>query len=148
MKSKEMRRKYSQKYYNSNIDKIRSKSREYYKKNIEKIRLRSLAATKRHNAKIKLKAFQIVSGLDKPQCRHCGCDELVILEINHINGDGRTDGLNSSGKRVRGGGAALYRKIVNKIRSIDDIEVTCKVCNIAHYVTRKYGVKYKIRRLP
>jgi len=73
----------------------------------------------------------------KVACMNCGFNKNVdLLEINHINGGGRKEKVT----RIQ-----FYRSIANKKRTIDDLDILCSVCNIAHFVELKYGIKYLIK---
>lgn len=116
----------------------RQKSANWRKKNYEK----SKEIYKRHNRKVRLEALQMVSGFDSPICTNCGCDDLHILEINHKNGGGSAEY-----KRILSQGHNIYWLIVKAHRSVDDLEVLCKVCNAKHYVEHKFGSGYKVEFL-
>ena len=60
------------------------------------------------------------------KCVNCGCDNYDALEFNHINGGGSKERTSTKGYRV-----FLY-SIINNTRPINDIELTCKVCNALH----------------
>ncbi len=120
--------------------------REWYKRNLEKNRIDRRKTAKKHGEKLRLQALQIVSGLENPVCVHCLCTLLAVLEINHKNGNGNEERRAISGKN-QGGGQQIYRIIVNRERSTEDLEVTCKVCNTAHYVLFRYGIKYSIESI-
>jgi 5-methylcytosine-specific restriction endonuclease McrA len=81
------------------------------------------------------------------KCVNCGCDIQDALEINHKNGGGR--------KEYGGSGAGDYQKhmlfaILNGTRSMDDLELRCKVCNALHYVTmiKKLPGKWRVKWRP
>ena len=64
-------------------------------------------------------------------CNRCGCDKFELLEINHINGGG----LKEVGRKNQ----AFVSKILSGERSVNDLEILCKMCNILHYVQMKFG---------
>ena len=68
----------------------------------------------------------------------CGCDEIEFLEINHLNGYG------SQEYKTVGGGSAFYRKIVRGERTTADLNILCKVCNAAYFLSKKTGKRWKI----
>jgi len=68
------------------------------------------------------------------RCSNCGCDELPILEINHINGGGR------AASKVRQN-RQLYRDIVKGLVDTSEYNVLCRVCNALHYVREILGVE-------
>lgn len=86
------------------------------------------------NKQQKIKAlFKINEDLT---CQKCGCDDLRILEINHKLANPRKE------DRITG----FLKRIINGERETDDLEILCKVCNIAHYVDIKFGKQpYKIK---
>lgn len=85
-------------------------------------------------------ALSIV-GNGEIKCSRCGCNELSILEVNHLNGTG---GL-KRGDRHRAG-LSLWRGICNGVLNKGDFNVLCKVCNIIHYVKMAYGIdNYEIK---
>ena len=88
----------------------------------------------------KLSVFNILGGA---KCKYCGCDDLNALEINHKNGGGnRARRLSRGGKT---GGNSLVDEICSGRLSPDVVEVTCRVCNAWHYITKKIGYdKWKI----
>lgn len=66
------------------------------------------------------------------ECIYCGRVNDRIMEINHKDGRGNKKGES---------GYYLYRAIVLGKRPINDLELTCKVCNIIHYadmLAKKY----------
>lgn len=62
----------------------------------------------------------------------CGVDDLDMLTIDHIHGDGNN-------KRISDGlGSSLYRKIVNSQVDTSRFQVLCFNCNILKYLL--YGI--------
>lgn len=99
----------------------------YRNKNREQI-----AASARKKKRIDFEHALRIVGRGKMECVSCGCSDLRILEINHINGGGRKE---ASNKRH-----AFIRAIVLGERSIEDLNILCKVCNIEHYVKLRFGI--------
>lgn len=85
----------------------------------------------------KLRAFQIVSGMKLPRCGSCGCEDLRILEIDHVNGGG-TKELKALSPRM------FRRAIIRGERKTDDLQILCKVCNVRKYVERTFGLKFDV----
>jgi hypothetical protein len=82
---------------------------------------------------MRVRAMSRVSG--EMKCFNCGCDDTRVLEIHHKNGDGKKDRDTYT----------FYKKILLGMRSVDDLELLCKLCNWAHFIQSKYGIKgYKI----
>jgi hypothetical protein len=102
--------------------------RKYRLENIERVRLNE----RNHNLSIKRRAFCIVCKTDSPRCFNCGCDRLVILELNHVKGGGYTSGDSRLGQR-------LYHDIMMGRRNPDDFDVRCRVCNALHYLELRHG---------
>lgn len=67
-------------------------------------------------------------------CSNCGCDQISILEINHVFGGGRK-ALRETQNRQ------LYRAIVNDKVNLNEYNVLCRVCNALHYVDDVLGIK-------
>lgn len=85
---------------------------------------------------VKLKALRIISGVQNPKCS-CGCDNLKFLEVNHKK-------LFIGGRSQKSCGLRLWMDIITGISTPADFEVTCKVCNWAHYLSLKFGAIYRI----
>jgi len=98
---------------------------------------------------MKLQFFNMLGGA---KCIYCGCDRFEILEVNHVDGvrnwllaNGVSDALNITRKSIlRSYGRALMLDVLKGRRSAEGLEVTCRVCNAAHYVLNEYGVKFNI----
>lgn len=69
----------------------------------------------------------------------CGCTGVRTLEIDHKNGGGK--------KEVEGKGIAFYNAIASGRRSTEDLDVRCRVCNIADLIERTLGTTYEIKQL-
>lgn len=85
--------------------------------------------------------MQKISKSSPPKCVSCGCDFPRALEINHINP------MTKKQERISGepvSGYSFYKRIVDGDRPIDDLEITCGVCNKKHYCERKFGLKWKV----
>ena len=133
-KNPKKEREYQREWYHKNY---KEKAKQRYQLKKEQIRLYRQRHSKemkerdqRSNFKKKLKTLQIVAQDQKPQCVYCGCNEIDFLEINHKNGGGRKDCRSKSHY-------VFYSKIRKGERDISDLEVTCRVCNALHYLTRK-----------
>lgn len=63
------------------------------------------------------------------RCCNCGCDELSFLEINHIDGGGCAE-FREKGNRV-------VDDLVSGKRTIDGLNVLCRVCNALYHLSRK-----------
>ena len=89
----------------------------------------------------KQKALDIISK-GKVECSNCGCKNMRILEINHINGN---VGIMKKRRDNKEDLVNLINRIVSGNRTTDDLNILCKVCNIAEYVKRKHNIEFEIR---
>jgi len=140
------------KWRESNKEQVRLYQKEYRIKNREKLMAYDL--TEKHknhrklwwvrngkqycvarNKKKHFLAMQIVSNQKVPECCRCGCKDSRALEINHKNLGGRKENLR---------GRLLYDAIISGKRKTDDLEITCRVCNAAHYLEKKFDIHYDI----
>lgn len=60
------------------------------------------------------------------KCLHCGEDDPLVLNIDHINNDGSKD-LTKSGNRLNGNG--LYSSIIKNNFPKDKYQLLCANCN-------------------
>lgn len=98
-----------------------------------------------YNRRMRLKALQIVAGSEQPRCKKCDCTIINLLEINHLNHDGKIDYKPNGKLRAW----EFYRNIVRGDRSVDDLNVLCKVCNIAYFASNKFNIgEWKISFVP
>lgn len=74
--------------------------------------------------------MSIFDKLGGRKCIYCGCNDVVVLEINHRNGGGCRE------LRAAAGSNFIQRIFYGK-RKIDDLEVVCRVCNAWHYAKTK-----------
>lgn len=65
-------------------------------------------------------------------CSACGCDDLRVLQLNHVNGEGA---LKKGGKRCR---RAKYRQCLDILagKSTPFLDVLCANCNLLHEYAR------------
>lgn len=96
----------------------------------EKIHKKERAAIGRK--RLKMTVFNIISN-NNPICANCGCDDIRLLEVNHINGGGNRE--LKSGKNTNVFMWAIYMGR----RKTDDLNLLCRVCNALHYLESKYG---------
>jgi hypothetical protein len=61
---------------------------------------------------------------------------MDILEINHINGGGRSE----MKYHYKNRNIHFLRDIVLGVRKKDDLEIRCKVCNIFYYIETIQGI--------
>jgi hypothetical protein len=115
---------YQKWYYVLHKERKNKAAREWRLRNLEHDKTRSRFKGNIHNFLDKLTALRTVSGLQNPKCCKCGKEDIRVLTINHLNGDGAKD---RRGYRV----CDTYRKIRHN-RSVDDLEVRCYNCNILY----------------
>lgn len=89
--------------------------------------------------RMKSLALQKISKAGKPKCVYCGCNFPRALEINHKNCN-RKELEHKYGKPESG--YSFYKRIVVGDRPIEDLEITCGVCNKNHYFKRKFGLQW------
>lgn len=80
------------------------------------------------------------------KCVYCGCNIPEALEINHIQGGGNKESkeLKNNGKCQTG----FHLDIIKGRRKIDDLELTCRVCNSVHYLKLKNIGDFKVTWTP
>lgn len=109
-----------------------NKLKKYYEENYELVKQKS----KENRWKFRLSVLKIV-GNDILKCVNCGCNNPKLLEINHKNGGGIKESRNAN---------RFYYSIKKLERNIDDLELTCRICNTLHYVESLYGkLPYNIK---
>lgn len=91
-----------------------------------------LSRAAKSRERIRLTNFNRVSN-NNPVCENCGCNDLRILEINHINGGGTKE--REGGKSSNQFATDIYMGR----RGVDDLNLLCKVCNALHYLEMKFG---------
>jgi len=85
---------------------------------------------------LKGRVFEYLGGA---KCVVCGCEDRRALEINHKNGGGRKDTV--------GVQRWTYLRNIIKNKRREELDIRCRVCNSAHYLEQKYGIRHKIRLL-
>jgi hypothetical protein len=103
---------------------------------------KAMKKTGTHKARLQRNYYNLrVSALRKInsnlKCCSCGCKIMEILEINHINGEGRAE----MKYRYKHRNIHFLKDIVLGVRKIDDLEIRCKICNILHYVETVQGIR-------
>ena len=128
--------------YEKNKSDRLQKQREDYVLNPKKYNMRSIAYRashleqerlrgRRRRLRVKIEAFSKITNGGPIQCCHCGCDKFEFLEINHKNGGGRKEQKLLETKTV------LQDRVQRELRSVEDLEITCRVCNALHYLKLK-----------
>ncbi|MFH0880826.1 MAG: hypothetical protein V2A34_14015 [Lentisphaerota bacterium] len=82
---------------------------------------------------LKKRVFFRITGSITPTCVRCGCDDIGLLEVNHINGGGN--------KEMEGGKYAsqFWYDIALGRRDTSDLEALCKACNAIHALEMRFG---------
>lgn len=106
------------KYYLENRDLIRKKDHEYYLKNKEQIYDNTFKYQKTNPHKVK--EYSLASRVKiktdvlahysqgSLKCKHCNCDDLTVLTIDHIDGNGSDHRKEIFGSNKSGGGCRFY----------------------------------------
>jgi len=76
--------------------------------------------------------FNIISN-NNPVCANCGCDDIRLLEINHINGGGNKELLKGKGSNSFAWDIYMGR------RKTDDLNLLCRPCNALDHLERIFG---------
>lgn len=61
------------------------------------------------------------------KCVNCGIDDIRVLQINHLDGDGGEERLY---------GMNMYKVILDGSRDTDDLDIRCANCNIIYEYER------------
>lgn len=125
--SKMKRRNYgckdcAKKYRQENKEKLKAYRERYRTKYKGKYKSYQREYHQEYRVEKRKKALDILGG----NCVYCGCDVYEILEINHKNGRDKKGVL----------GQTLVRHILNGNADLSELEVTCRICNAWHYVTK------------
>ncbi len=139
-KNPEKIRKYVKEWKEKNQEKWRKYQKQYNKKWVELNRDKVNAYNRNRNPVYRLrtrkKVFNLLGG---EFCVLCGCSDIRILEINHINGGGSQQMKQKTKKGIKYSYIQLLYDI--KMGRLDKkyFNVMCRVCNVIDYVFRKYG---------
>jgi hypothetical protein len=112
--------------------------RQYLETHRERINEMTNKRNKNYNRAFRLKALEVV-GKNILACSNCGCTDIRILEIDHINGGGRQE------TKGRGNYTQFIRAIARGKRKTDDLRILCKVCNAAYYVKQKFDIDFEVK---
>ena len=85
--------------------------------------------------KNKILAMSLLNGVF---CKHCGCVDIRVLQIDHIHGDGQKEL-----RKIRAWG--VLRKIRNDPSCRSDYQVLCACCNSIKRVVNNEGSKKRIK---
>lgn len=112
----------------------RMKQKEYmraYRNKLKEQGIKRKWNSKDYHKNIRLKAIDVLGG---PKCINCGCDNLDILEINHIHGGGNLDAARRSNQ------LQFYRQVIKTSNPTSLYDVRCRPCNILHYIQDILGI--------
>jgi ribosomal protein L44E len=101
----------------------------------EKIKSTDLRYWKQYNLRIKHLVMKKYGGI----CTGCGCEDLLVLTIDHINNDGHKDR-----KEKRGQGFYMH---LLKIPNRADLQVLCFNCQTKKAVLRARATRFSSRDL-
>jgi hypothetical protein len=73
--------------------------------------------------------LQKISGLEKPECRYCKCDDIRILQVNHL--------ITSTHKRNK---FDNVNTILSGKQNIKELEVTCVLCNWNYSIKKRFNI--------
>jgi len=103
-------------------------------------REKELTNSKKYRLDLHLKALKKIA-LDKNIpliCPICGCDDIKILEINHLLHNGNQERKNLKDYK-------FYREIIEGTRSTEDLDIRCRICNYIYFLEHKSGNKWIIK---
>lgn len=126
-KQKSVCKECTAKWRQANKDKLKERQAKWKKSHPDKYKETYI----KYNRIRKIKVLEKVANGSNLKCRRCGCDFIDLLEINHINGGG--------GKECNKSYQKFCTAILNGSRSINDLEILCKLCNNLHYLEMKFG---------
>lgn len=112
------------------------RSKRNYRQHPELMKLRGIQKRERER---KLVLEKIAKDNNLPLRCPCGCDDISLLQVNHVNGKGAKE------FREKGGAHNFYRKILRGERSTKDLNILCQVCNWSYYAQLKSGHHWTIK---
>ena len=116
-RDKQAKQAYNREWYQRNKERQRLKNLEWRKQNPE----RSRELHRKTRERIRLAVLNALGG----KCVRCGITDPRVLQINHLNGDGRKDKHNGFLNTNR-----IYKGITTGERK--DLNVLCANCNILY----------------
>ena len=141
LEDKEKYKKQTIKWQKENPEATKEIRQKSYLKNKEKANKRSRTYT----LKRRIQVLEVYGGKN-PKCKHCGCNEIKLLHLDHIKNDGKQE-------REKLGllGAGFYGWLIkNNYPNKKKYQILCKNCNWIKHVnnlkTKEYGSKYTKRK--
>lgn len=124
-RTREGRLQYDREWRKRNPEKVRSYCKKYKERNPEKVKEyeRNNNLKQRANRRITIIATKFaLMEMYGSLCVGCGCNELAILTIDHVNDDGCLDRKLGSNR-----GIVFYRKLLKQQRRVD-LQILCSNC--------------------
>lgn len=112
----------------------KTKFNEWSRINRQKNRHRINEWKKINREERRLHALQKICGKEVPECKYCRCDDIRILQVNHKNGTTKERKIN--GKMILDN----INTILSGKQKIDDLEVTCILCNWNYFIKKRFGI--------
>lgn len=134
---KDCRDRYEQ--YKRRIDKILQTDPQFFKK-IQAISERNKPSDPERIGtitKIRISAMMVI-GKGVIKCSNCPCDDIRLIEINHITG-GSYQQFKSKGVLHRDNNVLMYYRIATGKEDPKKFNLKCRVCNILDHLEKKFG---------
>lgn len=94
-------------------------------------------AASRRNRRYSAKRHRRIVALFGGACVSCGTTDWRVLQVNHINGNGRLE--------AKGTGANFHLRILRGERATDDLDLRCANCNILYeYELGRRGETFEV----
>jgi hypothetical protein len=117
----------SKRWRQSHPEAVREQKRRYYARHSARLRLVRLPGNKARAAALRASVVAALGGV----CKHCGFNDDSVLQIDHVNGNGRKD-------RARFANREQFLKAV--LADPSGYQLLCANCNwIKRVDGREYG---------
>jgi len=125
----------STRYYQRHRSKVLEKARQRRRELTQQYLVNPWYLRKKQRALQAIVAggFDKVTGREELKCANCGCDDIMFLQVNHLNGNGNREIKSWHGKII-----TIPDAILRGRRSVHDLNILCAVCNILEYLKRRY----------
>jgi hypothetical protein len=124
-------REYRRKYRKAHPDLLRKKQREWQLAHYDQVLRERREKHRQNNLAAKQKVYAKLGRV----CKQCGIDDIRVLCIDHVNGDGKDD---------RWYGKMPYAKFLDKVVAdkTGRYQILCQNCNwIKRWENKEYGYK-------
>ena len=111
-------------------------AKEYNKKYAKEHFERGRELKQRRNDKLKLEVLSYYSNVDFPKCVICGIEDIDILTIDHINGDGAEHRRSIGGNRIANCGISFYHWL-RKNKFPTGFQTLCFNCNYKKEIVKR-----------